>query len=171
MRPSDGSFPNNGQTEEVMLRSLCILVFALLAPLQCFAQPSLLGTYKLVSNDLRLDGVSIQPMGSSQHGYLVITPKVVMQFFTADERKPGASPEAKVALLDSLSAWAGPYRVEGDKMVIDIDTTWTEVWRGKQQVRTYQVDGKRLTLIVAPQPSATQPGKTLTSRSVWEKID
>ena len=154
-----------------MLRSLCILVFALLAPLQCFAQPSLLGTYKLVSNDLRLDNVPIQPMGKSQHGYLVITPKVVMQFFTADERKPGASPEAKVALLDSLSAWAGPYRVEGDKMVIDIDTTWTEVWRGKPQFRTYQVEGKRLTLIVAPQPSSTQPGKTLTSRSVWEKID
>jgi Lipocalin-like domain len=56
-------------------------------------------------------------------------------------------------------------------MVVDVDTTWTEVWRGKQQVRTYQVDGKRLTLIVAPQPSSTQPGKTLTSRSVWEKID
>ena len=54
---------------------------------------------------------------------------------------------------------------------LDIDTAWTEVWRGKQQVRTYELDGKRLTLIVAPQPSATQPGKTLTSRSVWEKID
>lgn len=154
-----------------MLRTLCILVFGLLASLQCFAQPSLVGTYKLLSNDLRLDGVPIQPMGKSQHGYLVITPKVIVQFFTADERKPGTSPEAKAALFDTLTAWAGPYRVEADKIVIDIDTAWTEVWKGKQQVRTYQVDGKRLTLVVAPQPSSTQPGKTLTSRSVWEKID
>ena len=154
-----------------MLRSVCILIFALLAPLQCFAQPSLVGTYKLVSNDLRLDNVPIQPMGKSQHGYLVITPKVMMAFFTADERKIGATTNAKAALLDSLSAYAGPWRAEGDKIYIDIDTAWTEVWRGKQQVRTYEVDGKRLTLIVAPQPSATQPGKTLTSRSVWEKID
>ena len=154
-----------------MVRSLCILLLGLATSASCFAQPSLVGTYKLVSNDLRLDGVPIQPMGKSQHGYLVITPKVVVQFFTADNRKAGATPEAKVALFDSLSAWAGPYRIEGDKLVIDIDTTWTEVWRGKPQFRTYQVEGKRLTLIVAPQPSSTQPGKTLTSRSVWEKID
>ena len=153
-----------------MFRTLCILA-GFLASLQCFAQPSLVGTYRLISNDLRLDGVPIQPMGKSQHGYLVITPKVIVQFFTADQRTPGTSPEAKAALFDSLSAWAGPYRVEADKIVVDVDTAWTEVWKGKQQVRTYQVDGKRLTLIVAPQPSSTQPGKTLTSRSVWEKID
>ena len=154
-----------------MFRALCILLFSLALPSPCFAQASLVGTYKLLSNDLRLDGVPIQPMGKSQHGYLVITSKVVVQFFTADNRKPGATPEAKVALFDSLSAWAGPYRIEGDKLIVDVDTAWTEVWSGKPQVRTYQVEGRRLTLIVAPQPSSTQPGKTLTSRSVWEKID
>jgi hypothetical protein len=95
----------------------------------------------------------------------------MISFFTADERKIGATTEAKAALLDTLTAWAGPYRAEGNKITIDIDTAWTEVWRGKPQVRTYEFDGKRLTLIVAPQPSATQPGKTLTSRSVWEKTD
>ena len=153
-----------------MRRCIALLVFALLSA-SCFAQASLTGTYKLVSNDLRLDGVPIQPMGKSQHGWLVITPKVVVQFFTADGRKAGATPEAKVALFDSLSAWAGPYRVEGNRILIDVDTAWTEVWSGKQQVRTYEVQGKRLTLIVAPQPSSTQPGKTLTSRSVWEKVD
>jgi hypothetical protein len=123
-----------------VLRSICVLVFGLLASLQCFAQASLVGTYRLVSNDLRLDGEPIRPMGKSQHG-------------------------------DTLTAYAGPYRVEGNRVLIDVDTAWTEVWRGKQQVRTYELDGRRLTLIVAPQPSATQPGKTLTSRSVWEKID
>jgi len=154
-----------------MYRSLCTLVIGLIVSAQCLAQQSLIGTYRLVSNDLRLDGQPITPMGKSQHGYLVITPKVMMSFFTADERKTGASVEAKAALLDTLAAWAGPWRAEGNKIFIDVDTAWTEVWRGKQQVRTYEFDGKRLTLIVAPQPSATQPGKTLTARSVWEKID
>jgi hypothetical protein len=154
-----------------MVRSLCALLLGLCMSAQCFAQQSLIGTYRLVSNDLRLDGVPIQNMGKSQHGYLVITPKVMLSFFTADERKVGATVEAKAALLDTLAAWAGPWRTEGNKIFIDIDTAWTEVWRGKQQVRTYELDGRRLTLIVAPQPSATQPGKTLTARSVWEKID
>lgn len=153
-----------------MLRSMLLVVAACVSA-SCFGQASLVGTYKLVSNDLRLDGVPIQPMGKSQHGYLVITPKVMLSFFTADERKAGTTPEAKVALFDSLSAWAGPYRVQDDKILIDVDTAWTEVWRGKQQVRTYELAGKRLTLVVAPQPSSTQPGKTLTSRSVWEKVD
>lgn len=154
-----------------MVRSLCAVLLGLCMSAQCFAQQSLIGTYKLVSNDLRLDGVPIQPMGKSQHGYLIITPKVMLSFFTADERKAGATTEARAALLDSLAAWAGPWRADGNKIFIDIDTAWTEVWRGKQQVRTYGFDGRRLTLIVAPQPSATKPGKTLTARSVWEKID
>jgi hypothetical protein len=92
-------------------------------------------------------------------------------FFTADERKRGAGIEAKAALLDSLAAYAGPYQVEGDKLYIDIDTSWNDVWTGGRQVRTVELDGRRLALVVAPQPSSTQPGKTLTSRSVWEKID
>jgi hypothetical protein len=58
-----------------MFRALCILLFSLALPSPCFAQASLVGTYKLLSNDLRLDGVPIQPMGKSQHGYLVITRK------------------------------------------------------------------------------------------------
>jgi hypothetical protein len=154
-----------------MIRSLFALLIGLAISVPSVAQQSLVGTYKLVSNDLRLDGEPIRPMGKSQHGYLIITPKIMASFFTADERKAGTTPEAKAALLDTLSAWAGPYRVEGNKIFIDIDTAWTEVWRGKQQVRTFEFDGRRITLIVAPQPSATQPGKTLTARSIWEKID
>lgn len=154
-----------------MIRSICILMFALVFAAPSAAQQSLIGTYRLVQNDLRLDGEPIRPMGKSQHGYLVITPKVLVVFFTADERKRGASIEAKAALLDSLAAYAGPYTIEGNKLYIDIDTSWNDVWTGGRQVRTVELDGRRLTLVVAPQPSSTQPGKTLTSRSVWEKID
>jgi hypothetical protein len=153
-----------------MLRS-CILAFGVLASLQCFAEPSLLGTYKLVSNDLRLDGEPIQPMGKSQHGYLVITPKLLLVFFTSTERKRGTSVDAKAALLDSLAAYGGPWRADGNKLMVDIDVAWNEVWKGGTQTRTFELKGKRLALVVAPQPSATQPGKTLTARSEWERID
>ena len=71
-----------------MVRSICIALIGLAVSAHCLAQQTLVGTYRLVSNDLRLDGVPIQPMGKSQHGWLVVTPKVVMQFFTGDERKP-----------------------------------------------------------------------------------
>lgn len=103
-----------------MVRSICLVILGLAFSAQCAAQQALVGTYRLVSNDLRLDGEPIKPMGKSQHGYLVITPKIMISFFTADERKIGATIEAKAALLDTLTAWAGPYRVEGNKI-----TSWT----------------------------------------------
>jgi hypothetical protein len=154
-----------------MLRSILAFTFGFIVSGPSLAQQSLVGTYKLVMTDNRIDGKPSAPMGKSQHGYLVITPKVYIQFFTADERKRGVSLEAKAALLDTLVAWAGPYRVEGNKIAISVDTAWTEVWKGSEQTRTFELKGRRLTITSAPQPSATQPGKTLTSRVEWEKLD
>jgi hypothetical protein len=154
-----------------MFRSILAFTLAFVISGQTLAQQSLIGTYKLVSTDNRIDGVRSAPMGKSQHGYLVITPKVYIQFFTADERKRGTSVEAKAALLDTLVAWAGPYRVEGNRITISVDTAWTEVWKGSEHTRTFELKGKRLTITSAPQPSATQPGKTLTSRVEWERLD
>jgi len=153
-----------------MYRSICALVLGLLVSATCFAQQSLLGTYKMILNDVRIDGQPLAP-GTSQHGYLVITPKVFVQFATRNDRKGGTSIEAKAALLDSMNAYAGPYRVDGNKIIVDVDTAWTEVWKGTQLTRTFELKGKRLTLITAPQPSATQAGKTLTARAEWEKLD
>jgi hypothetical protein len=110
-------------------------------------------------------------MGKSQHGYLVITPKVLVLLYTGDVRRPGTTPEAKVGLYDSMAAYAGPYRVEGDKLIVSVDTSWNEVWAGRDQTRTIEVKGKRLALIGAPQRSSTQANRTLTSRSEWERID
>src|SRR5436190_1616491 len=109
-----------------MVRALSAFAFALLVSSQCFAQQSLVGTYRLVVNDIRIDGQPVAAMGKSQHGYLVITPKVLVTYFTADERKRGTSVEAKAALLDSLTAYAGSYRVQDNKLMIDIDTAWNE---------------------------------------------
>jgi hypothetical protein len=153
------------------MRFILVFGFALLFSAHCRAEESLLGTYRLVKNDVRLDGEPVQPMGSSQHGYLVITPKVLLLLYTADVRKPGTTPEAKVGLYDSMSAYAGAYRVEGDKLIVAVDTSWNQVWAGSDQTRTIELKANRLSLIGAPQRSSTQAGKTLTSRSEWQRID
>ena len=145
--------------------------FGLLLSAHGLAEESIVGTYRLVKNDVRLDGVPVQPMGPSQHGYMVITPQVLVFLYTADVRRKGTTPEAKVGLYDSMAAYAGRYRVEGDKLIVAVDTAWNEVWAGAEQTRTIERAGKRLSLIAAPQPSSTQAGKTLTSRSDWERLD
>jgi hypothetical protein len=153
------------------MRFILVCGFGLLFSAHCLAEESLLGTYRLLKNDVRLDGEPVQSMGKSQHGYLVITPKVLLLLYTADVRKAGTTPDAKVGLYDSMSAYAGPYRVEGDKLIVAVDTSWNQVWAGSDQTRTIEVKGNRLSLIGAPQRSSTQAGKTLTSRSEWERID
>ena len=154
-----------------MVRLMCAFVLVLLLVSPSLAQQSLVGTYKLVVHDVRLDGNSIEPLGKAPHGYLVLTPTHYVTFYTAENRKFGTSPAEKAALLDTMTAWSGTYRVEGSKMIIRVDAAWTEVWTGKDQVRNFTVVGNRLTIQGDPTPFPRDPSKMSTVRQVWEKVE
>ena len=90
---------------------------------------------------------------------------------TADDRKFGTSVAEKAALLDTLAGYAGVYRVEGDKLILTPDVSWTENLNGKPQVETYQLSGNRLSNTLGPTPYPRDPSKKLIRRQVWEKIE
>jgi len=50
---------------------------------------------------------------------------------------------------------AGTYRVEGDKIIQRVETAWTPVWNGTEQVRTFAVEGDRLTTRTPPLRTVT----------------
>ncbi len=154
-----------------MLRLISALILVLLIVTPSLGQQSLVGTYKLVSHDVQVNGSAMQPIGKSPHGYLVITPTRWIAFYTADERKFGTSEADKAALLDTLVAWSGTYRVEGSKIIIRVDASWTEVWNGKDQVRNWTLSGGRLTLKGDPSPFPRDPSKTNIVQQVFEKIE
>jgi hypothetical protein len=110
-------------------------------------------------------------MGKVPKGYLVLTPTRVIVFFTAENRKFGTSASDKAALLDTLVAWSGTYRIEGSKIIIAVDAHWTEVLVGKNTVRNWELSGNRLTLTSDPEPYARDTSKTVVARTVWEKIE
>jgi len=153
----------------VRLIGALMLVLVLVSP--SFGQQSLVGTYKLVSHDVTVDGAPAYPLGKTPHGYLALTPNLFIAFYLGDNRKFGTSDAEKAALLDSMTAWSGKYRVEGSKMIISVDASWTGVWTGKDQVRTFTVSGNRLTLQGEPTPFPRDPSKTSVVRQVWEKIE
>jgi hypothetical protein len=134
-------------------------------------QQSLVGTYKLVSLVVEADGKPYEPMGKAPHGYLVITPTHFIYFITSENRKFGTSEADKAALLDSLVAYAGSYRVEGDKFVQNIEVTFTEGEKGKTRVTTMELAGNRLTLKTGPIPFPRDPSKMFINVQVWEKIE
>jgi len=154
-----------------MVRLICALVLVLLITTSSLGQQSLVGTYKLVSLDVQVDGKPYEPMGKAPHGYLMITPTHFIYFITAENRKFGTSVDEKAALLDSLVAYAGSYRVQGDKFLQNIEVSWSEGEKGKTRVTTMELSGNRFTLKAGPMPFPRDPSKTMINRQVWEKIE
>jgi hypothetical protein len=54
--------------------------------------------------------------------------------------------EERVALLDTMFAYAGTYSVEGGKVTHHVDISWNEIWTGTDQVRSFKVNGNTLTI-------------------------
>ena len=155
-----------------MLRLICALILVLLIAIPSFAQQSLVGTYKLVSFTVEIDG---QPpreiMGKSPRGYLVLTPNRWIHLITAENRKSGTSVEEKSALWDSLSTYTGPYRLDGSKLIVSVDVSWNESFNGTQVTRTWQLDGNRLSITTVPAPYSRDPSKMAVTRVVWERVE
>jgi len=147
-----------------MVRLISSLVLVLLIVTPSLGQQSVVGTYKIISQDVEVGGTATQPLGKAPHGYLVLTPSRFVAFYTGDNRKFGTSVADKAALLDTLVGWSGTYRVEGGKIVFAVDASWTEVWTGKNQVRNWELSGNRLTLTAGPMPFPRDPSKTVIVR-------
>jgi hypothetical protein len=154
-----------------MLRLICAFVLVLSIASPSLGQQSLVGTYKVISTDVEVGGSATQPLGKTPHGYLVLTPTRAVFFFTAENRKFGASVDEKAALFDTLVGWSGVYRVEGGKIVFSVDASWVENWNGKDQVRNWALSGNRLTFTSDPIPFARDPSKTSVVRWVVEKVE
>ena len=154
-----------------MYRSMFALVLVLLMSVPCLAQQSLVGTYKLVSLTSEIDGTPSEGMGKAPHGYFILTPTRAIMFYTAENRKFGTTVDEKAALFDTLVAWSGVYRVEGDKLIYTVDASWTENLNGKTWVLNWQLSGNRLTLTTDPRPWPKDPSKTMINRRVCEKVE
>ncbi len=154
-----------------MVRLICALVLVLLITTPSSGQQSLVGTYKVVSLVIEVDGTPREFMGKAPHGYLVFTPTRFFCFITAENRKFSSSVDEKAALFDTLEGFTGVYRLEGNKLIQTMDVSWTETLNGKTQVVTYQLSGNRLTTTLGPIPFARDPSKTVKRREVWEKVE
>jgi len=146
-------------------------MFGLFLPLSCLAQQPAIGTYKIVSYVIEIDGQPREIFGKSPRGYAIITPSRIAFVITGEGRKFGASAEEKSALWDSMIAYTGTYRVEGDKLITSVDTSWNENWNGTEQTRIWMARGNRLALTSVPAPYARDPSKVIVARLVWEKVE
>jgi hypothetical protein len=77
----------------------------------------------------------------------------MMALVTAMAREPGNTDEKLVALFRTVMAYTGPYRVDGDRFIINVDSSWNEAWNGSEQERFYKLDGDTLDVMTAWMPN------------------
>jgi Lipocalin-like domain len=141
---------------------------ALVTPALC--SDTIVGTWKIESfvREVIATGQRYNEFGDRPSGYISYLPDGWMHvMLVADNRAKlaGAMPtdQEKAELFGTMIAYAGTYRVDGDKVVHDIEVSWNQVWTGSKQVRFFKTEGDTLTITtaVAKSPRDAQEGRTI----------
>jgi hypothetical protein len=153
------------------MRALYIILLAISAPLLAAEADGLVGTWKLISWQVIVEGQPPQNVfGPHPKGFLILTREgrsIVLT--TAENRRAGMSDAARAALHKSMLAYSGRYRIEGHDFITVVEVSWNEEWNGTEQRRHFRIDGDKLFIETAPAPSIVFPGKTDFRRIVWER--
>ncbi len=135
----------------------------------------IIGTWKLVSYELRR-GERIQyPFGADPEGFIMYTPDGRMAAFVAPKNRKNfatssitaGSMEEKAAAVDSFVSYCGRYEIRLDRVVHHVDMSLFPNWVGGKQERFFKLEGNQLTLSTAP---LLMYGELQTAHLVWEKI-
>ena len=119
------------------------------------------GVWKLVSyeNEIQATGQKESLMGQNPTGYAIFTPERAMFVLTGEGRKPATTDHERAELLNTLIAYTGIYRIEGDQWITKVDVAWNPEWVGTEQRRSFKVDGNRLQVLTVWRVSPNWPEK------------
>jgi len=138
----------------VTFKSLALTPIIAMAMATGFAadKDALVGSWRLVSfeREYQSTGEREYPMGKTPTGYILFAsagPMAVV--ITGEGRKAPTTDQDRASLLNSLVAYTGPYRVDGDKWITTVDVSANPAWVGTEQSRSFRVTGDRLQEITA----------------------
>ena len=131
------------------LARLSWLLLLILAQHKSLADDStrLEGVWRLLSYAIedQASGHKEPIMGEKPTGYAIFTREGRAMFVvTGDGRKPPTDDKSRRALLNTLVAYTGRYRVEGDKWITKVEVAWNPEWVGTEQERFFRLEGDRL---------------------------
>src|SRR5215468_4573160 len=138
------------------------------------SQPSdpgsaLIGTWRLVALHFEFadSGERHAQFGPAPHGRLILTGTGdLMTVITSAER---AGRDDAARLFETMMAYAGKYRLEGDRIVVRCDMAWHPDWVGTEQVRFFKLDGDRLSLRSARQTHPRHPDRPGYGVIDWQR--
>ncbi|OWV97544.1 hypothetical protein ATY81_08990 [Rhizobium sp. R72] len=115
------------------------------------------GTWRMVSWKRRIaaSGIVSDAMGPDPIGFLSYQPDGRMMALVVSSERPvsnGKMPtdSEKVALFDSMLAYAGTYTFDNGRVIHHVDASWNPAWGVTDLIRPFSIDGSRLVIRGAP---------------------
>jgi len=127
--------------------AVLVLVFSLAQPSIAGDLSPVVGIWKLVSFEREYQAGSEReyPMGKAPTGYILFLPEGRMTVvITGEGRTAPTTDQDRAGLYNSLVAYTGRYRVDGDKWITTLDVSANPAWVGTEQTRSFRVAGDRL---------------------------
>jgi hypothetical protein len=153
---------------------LVIVALFLIAVQPSFADdgPKILGIWKMVSIDWEVQATGDRIpfiLEMNPAGYVIYTPEGrMMTIATRDGRKPPVTTQDRAKLFDSMNAFTGTYRLEGDKCIIKVDVASAPASVGLERVSFLKFDGDGFNATSDWMPGAGgQMGRTIIT---WERV-
>jgi hypothetical protein len=122
-----------------------------------------------------LSGAKSDVMGSHPSGYINYGSDghMIVVIVGSDRKKPTgsvATPDEAEALIRSMLAYAGTYTINTEKKIVihHIEISWDQSRAGTDAVRSYKLEGGRLTLTTEPSNDPVTGRKTVRT-VVWER--
>lgn len=128
----------------------------------------ILGTWKILAWKRRLvaSDKEFDAFGPNPAGYINYAPdgRLMVLVLRGDRLAPSGNlptESEKVALFDSMFAYAGTYVVEADRVTHSLDASWNELWTGSLQTRFISFENDQL-IYTTPETVDPMDGKLCT---------
>ena len=152
-------------------------ILMLAASLHANAQvEQLYGTWRLLSwtREVVVTGEKVDVFGKAPHGVLSLgrDGRMLVLIVRDNRAKPAdlakMTDQERADLFKTMAAYGGTFKVEGSRLVTNVDISWNENWTGTLQPRTFKIDGRKLFFSVDPQIGVD--GRQVTVVLTWEKV-
>lgn len=127
--------------------ALAPILLAVMAASFASERDVLVGNWRLVSFEREYQGTADReyPMGKLPTGYILFLPEGRMAVvITGEGRKAPSTDQDRASLFNSLVAYTGGYRVDGDKWITTVDVSANPALVGTEQTRSFRITGDRL---------------------------
>jgi hypothetical protein len=141
------SWPGKGQISEDGKKVVIETNLARLTLTRSGDRTRLVGLWRLVSfeREYQATGDREYPMGATPTGYIGFQPDGRMWVvITGARRQAPATDEDRAGLYNTLVAYTGPYRVDGETWITTVEVSANPAWVATEQTRFFMVEGNRL---------------------------